>query len=154
MSSSFQSNLLGHITSSNTNFDQTSSSKFRPSIYFKISTKHHHLDKTQDSKYWPNIASASRLTKIQLHNLCKTSVVKYWPNSSLKILPELQLQNLDQTFCSKSEQKFRLITKPQLPSMQQTVANTVLITNISNSNNLNKFWVGILTRQGHMNQVY
>ena len=44
LSSSFQSNLLGHITSSNTNLDQTSSSKSQPSIYFKISTKHHHLD--------------------------------------------------------------------------------------------------------------
>ena len=38
--------------------------------------------------------------------------------------------------------------------MQQTVANTILITNIINSNNLNKFWVGIFTRQGHINQVY
>ena len=44
LSSSFQSNLLGHITSSNTNLDQTSSSKSRPSICFKILTKHHHLD--------------------------------------------------------------------------------------------------------------
>ena len=44
LSSSFQSNLFGHITSSNTNLNQTSSSKSRPSIYFKISTKHHHLD--------------------------------------------------------------------------------------------------------------
>ena len=44
LSSSFQSNLLGHITSSNTNLDQTSSSKSRPSIHFKIHTKHHHLN--------------------------------------------------------------------------------------------------------------
>ena len=44
LSSSFQSKELGPITSSNTNLDQTSSSKSRPSIYFKISTKHHHLD--------------------------------------------------------------------------------------------------------------
>ena len=41
--------------------------------------------------------------------------------------------------CSKSEQKFCFMTKPQLPNLQQTVANTILITNISNSNNLNKF---------------
>ena len=34
LSSSFQSNLLGHITSKNANLDQTSSSKSRPSIYF------------------------------------------------------------------------------------------------------------------------
>ena len=42
--SAYQSNLMGHITSSNTNLDQTSSSKSRPSIHFKIHTKHHHLD--------------------------------------------------------------------------------------------------------------
>ena len=46
------------------------------------------------------------------------------------------------------------MTKPQLPNLQQTVANAILITNISNGNNLNKFWVGIFTRQGHINQVY
>ena len=44
LSSSFQINLLGHITSSNTNLDQTSSSKSQPSNYFKISTKHHYLN--------------------------------------------------------------------------------------------------------------
>ena len=44
------------------------------------------------------------------------------------------------------------MTKPQLPNLQQTVANTILI--ISNSKNLNKFLVGIFTRQGHINQVY
>ena len=37
----------------------------------------------------------------------------------LEILPEPQLQNLDQTLCSKSEQKFNFITKPQLPLQQQ-----------------------------------
>ena len=72
----------------------------------------------------------------------------------LQILPEPQLQNLDQTLCSKSEQKLSFMTKLQLPNLQQTVANTILIINVSNSNNLNKFWVGIFTRQGHINQVY
>ena len=69
-------------------------------------------------------------------------------------MPELRIQNLDQTLGSKSEQKFSFMTKPQLTNLQQTVANTILITNISNSNSLNKFWVGIFTRQGHINQVY
>ena len=36
-------------------------------------------------------------------------------------------------------------------NLDQTVANTILI---SNSNNLIKFWVGIFTRQGRINQVY
>ena len=51
-----------------------------------------------------------------------------------KILPGLQLENPDQTFFSKSEQKLSL-TKPQLQISQQTGANT--ITSISNSNNFN-----------------
>ena len=46
------------------------------------------------------------------------------------------------------------MTKPQLPNLQQTVAITILINNISNSNNLDKFLVGIFTRQGHINQDY
>ena len=46
------------------------------------------------------------------------------------------------------------MNNPQLPNLQQTVANTILIINISNSNNINKFWVGIFTRQDHINQVY
>ena len=45
------------------------------------------------------------------------------------------------------------ITKRQLQN-QQAVANMILSINISNINNLNKFWVGIFTRQGHINQVY
>ena len=72
----------------------------------------------------------------------------------LQILPELQLQNIDQTLCSKSEQKFIFMNNPQLPNLQQTLANTILTINISNSNNINKFWDDIFTRQGHINQVY
>ena len=72
----------------------------------------------------------------------------------LQILPELQIQNLDQILCSKSEQKFSFMNNPQRPNLQQTVANTILIITISNINNLNKFWVGIFTCQGQINQVY
>ena len=61
---------------------------------------------------------------------------------------------LDQLLCSKSEQNYSFMTKLKFPNMQQTVANTIYILNISNSNNLNNFWVGIFTRQGHINQVY
>ena len=46
------------------------------------------------------------------------------------------------------------MTNPQLPNLQQTVANTILILNISKNNNLNKFWVGIFQGQSHINQVY
>ena len=55
----------------------------------------------------------------------------------LQVIQVLQLQNLDQTLCSKSEQKFSFLTKPQLPNLQKTVVNTILIINISNRNNLN-----------------
>ena len=71
------------------------------------------------------------MTKIQHRNLNQTSATKYRPNFSFKISPKLQLQNLDQTLCSKSEQKFRVMTKPQLPNLQGTVANTILIININ-----------------------
>ena len=37
------------------------------------------------------------------------------------------------------EQNFRFMTKPRLPNLQQALANTIPIVNISNSNNLNKF---------------
>ena len=50
--------------------------------------------------------------KVQLHNLYKTLDDEYWPNSTLKIFPELQLQNIDQTLCKKSEQKFNFMTNP------------------------------------------
>ena len=49
----------------------------------------------------------------------------------LQILPELQLQNLDQPLCSKSEQMFSFRTKPQVPNLQQTVASNFLSINIS-----------------------
>ena len=50
------------------------------------------------------------------------------------------------------EQKKSFLTKPQLRNLQQTVANTILDINISN--NIKKFWVGIFTRQGYINQVF
>ena len=45
------------------------------------------------------------------------------------------------------------MTKRQLPN-QQAAASMILNINISNSNNFNKFRLGIFTRQGHINQVY
>ena len=44
--------------------------------------------------------------------------------------------------------------KPQSPNVQQNVANMILTFNLRNRNNLNKFWVSIFKRQGHINQVY
>ena len=73
---------------------------------------------------------------------------------SFKILPELQLKNLDQTLYSKSKQKLSFMTKPQLLHLQQTVANMIPSINISKSNNLNKFWVGIFTLWGEETDKY
>ena len=51
-------------------------------------------------------------------------------------------QHFDQTLTSKSWPNNYFITSP---SLHTTVVKTFLIINISNSNNLNKFWVGIFT---------
>ena len=67
------------------------------------------------------------------------------------MLNKLQLQNLDQPLCPKSEQNFSFMTKRQLAN-QQTVANMILSINLRNRNNVNKFWVGIFTRQGGSHQ--
>ena len=73
------------------------------------------------------------LTSLPLQNISCKILTKL----QCQILPEFHLQNLDQTLCSKSEQKLSFMTKPQLPNLQETVANTILIIKISNSNNLN-----------------
>ena len=98
-------------------------------------------------------------TKVKLHNLNQAPAEKYWPNFSFIILLKIWL---DQTLCSKSEQKNNLMTKLQLPNLHQIqlpnlhqiVVNMSLSINISNSNHLNKFWVGIFKCQSHRNQVY
>ena len=139
---------------------------------FRISTKHHLQNLNQNLSFKIlNKPSFRILTKIELHfnhmkhqqqnndqtkihlgfNILQNISRKELTKLQLQILPELQLQNLDQTFCSKSEQTFRFLTKPRLPNLQQIVTNTIII---SNSYNINKFWVGIFTRQGHINKVY
>ena len=49
-------------------------------------------------------------------------------------------QNIDQSLkpCAQSLNK-NFMTKLHLPNLHQTVVNTILIINITNSNNLNKF---------------
>ena len=91
-----------------------------------------------------NAFFASNATKAKQHPFALSLkidkvVSRNFGHQKFNILLRLQLQNLDQTLCSKSEQKFIFMTKPQHLNLQQTVANRILITNISNSNNLNKF---------------
>ena len=90
-------------------------------------------------KSWPNLASESlprfnfvTSTKHQQQNNQNTNQNLAW--LQLKILTKLKVGI-----------KFSFMTKPQLPNLQQTVANMILMSNISNSNNLNKFWVVIYT---------
>ena len=108
LSSAHQSNLctcVGHITSSNTNLDQISSSESWPSINFKISTKRQHLDyKTLDSKYWPNLVSKSRQifnfitsTKHQKQNTDQIPASKYCLIFNFKILTKLTRVANDRT---------------------------------------------------------
>ena len=114
---------------------------------FKISTKHQHFE-FQPNFYFKilTIPSFKISTKDQLFNHTD-SAAKYWLNFSYKI--SLELQPLDQPLCSKSEQNLAFMIKLQLPNLQQNVIKTFFIINISNSNNLNKFWIGIFTGQGH-----
>ena len=142
---------FSHITRSNTKFYQISSSEYWPSTNFKISTSANTSISTKlkiqdiDQTWIQNLDQDS--TSLPLQNISSKILNKLL----LQILPELQLQNLDQTLWSKSEQKFNFMTKPSLPNLQQAVANTFLIINISNSNYLNKFWVGIFKGKSHIN---
>ena len=87
---------------------------------------HTNLDQTSILESRLSIKPRFRiLTKIQLCNLNQTSAAKYLPNFSFKISLELRRLTPDQTLCWKSEQKFSFMTKPQLPNLQQTVANTI-----------------------------
>ena len=87
-------------------------------------------------------------TKIKLHKLYKTSAA-----------------NAEQTSKSCLNFSFKILTNPCAQSLNKSLAlgpnvssqiciNMILSVNISNSISLNKFWVGIFTRWGHVNQVY
>ena len=76
------------------------------------------------------ISSSDISTKHLLQKLNQTSEQKVWTKNWL----------YDQTSASRSA-----------PNCSQHVSQH---QHLSYSNNFNKFWVGILTRQGHINQVY
>ena len=74
------------------------------SSYHRISIKHQfqNLNQTSSSrlnvklKSWTNLHS-EYWPRFNFLNLNQTSAAKYWQNFSLKISPELQLQNLDRS---------------------------------------------------------
>ena len=141
----------------------------RSSCQSQIAISNTNLGRISSSEFWLSInkTSASPLnlkfkiltqpsfrisTKIQLHNLYKTSATKCWTSSSFKILLNFKFKILTNP-CAQSLNKSLALW--QKPNLQKTVANTILIINItSNSNNLNKFWVVIFTCQGQINKVY
>ena len=99
---------FSHITKSNTKFDLFSSSEYWPSTNFKISisanisisTKHEIQD--IDQTWLQNLDQDS--TSLPLQNISSKILNKLL----LQILPELQLQNLDQPLCSKTEKSLVL----------------------------------------------
>ena len=117
---------------------------------FKISIKHWTL------KSQPNISIKTKLkiltkhsliilTKIQLRNLNQTSAAKYWPNFSFKISPELQLQNLDQALCSKSEQFSKQENLQLSLSLQNLPASSATFASLRNC--YNSQWVKYTIRE-------
>ena len=127
--------------------------KSRPNFIFRISTKH-------QLQLQPNISISTKSsiklqnldqisTKIQFHNLYKTSAEKNCPNSSFKSC--LNFKILTKPCAQNISKSLTFFTKPQLRNLQQIAANKILI---SNSCNINKFWVGIFKRQGYINHVY
>ena len=98
--------------------------------------------------FWPFVKTFSSTASNE--NIAKGTTdprVEFISQVQTKILIKFHLQNLDQGSTSKSQPNVSLSIKLKL----QIVANTILI---SNSYNINKFGVGIFTRQGDINQVY
>ena len=96
-------------------------------------------NQTSASKAWPNLSlkvltKDIQNTKYKIYKIYKNIS---WPNFSFNIINTIKVQNLYQTSTSKS--------RPNC---------TFLSINISNTNNIKKFWVGIFKGQGHISQVY
>ena len=105
-------------------------------------------------------------------NLCHTSTSKSWWNSASNIdlnsaskfwRKNSPFQNLDQNSAFKSRQNFtfNILTNIQVQKLYQTLASKsrpncgqhVPLHQHYNTNNINKFCVGIFKRQSYINQV-
>ena len=67
-----------------------------------------------------------------------------------KILTKLQLQNFNLNILTKNFTSKTPI--PQLQNLDWNVVNMFFRININNTNNINKFWVGIFKSQSHISQ--
>ena len=136
----------GDITRSNTNF--------LSNLIWGISTKH----QTSASQLNLNFKILSKpsfkiSTKIQLHNLYKSSATKYWQNSSFKSCLSFNFKILTKPCVQSLNKSLALSTSLSSQICNKSVAKTIFIIKSSNSNTLNKFWVGKITRQVCVNQV-
>ena len=94
-------------------------------------------------------------TLIQTQNHDKNSASKSWPKLSFKVLTKI---------CFNFNFTFSILTNIQVQNLYQASASkfsTKLLStrtfqsiNISNTNNIKKFWVGIFKSQGHFSRVY
>ena len=75
-------------------------------------------------------------------------------NFSFKTLPEVQLQNLDQTLCSKSEQKFNFMTKTSASKSGTNCRQHVSKHQHQQQAQPQQVLCDIFTCQGPINQVY
>ena len=71
-------------------------------------------------------------------------------------IPGLWKNGGDQSLATISRPNFglKILTKLQLQNLDQTVVNTFLSINISNTTNIKKLWVGIFKGQSHISQVH
>ena len=106
------------------------------SIIFRISTKHQLQSFNKISAFWQNVnlkiltkLSFTISTKIELHIICISS--KIMTKHHFKILPEHQLQNLDQTLklCAPSLNKNLALR----PNFTFQICNKLLSTHFSSS---------------------
>ena len=79
-----------------------------------------------------NIAKGTTDPRIEFisQNLDYASTSKSQPNISISTKSKVKIL---------TKPSFRILTKIQHPKLQETVSNTILITDIRNSNNLNKY---------------
>ena len=75
-----------------------------------------------------NIRADQELLKLPLTTYCQIGLYLLSVHSVPSVMSVLS-----------SEQKFNFLPELQVPNLHQTVVNTFLIINMSNSNNLNKF---------------
>ena len=107
-------------------------------------TKRQNDEKTERQKDRKTKRQKHKMTKRQKEGMTKRQNDKKTGRQtkaslSDKILTKPQLQNLDESLWSKSEQRFKFVTKLQFPNLHQTIINSFFSINIGSSNNLNKF---------------